>query len=147
MSTASPTRDDAAALTVYEQSHGEAMTADREPWFSAIGVFPRDEALGTYAYLCCNCGVITPQREWTYWQRPDTDDWKEDEWRPSRPDEGDPMMRCPSCQWEHVDDDSNPGVYDGSLAELAYERERLLADPVFAELWTANSHPQSHGKP
>jgi hypothetical protein len=79
--------------------------------------------------LCCNCGTITLERSWTYWQR-DEETW---EWRPSRDGEGDPMCKCPECEWEHIDDDSNPGLYLGSLQEMHAERETIRDD--YTEFW------------
>jgi hypothetical protein len=67
-------------------------------------------------------------------QREDDEDGLGQHWRPSRDGEGDPMMRCPVCSWEHVDDDSGPGVFDGTFREVDDERDRLLPD--FADLWT-----------
>ncbi len=80
--------------------------------------------------LCLACGCIAPEYQWTYWQR-----GEDDGWRRSEPGEGDPMMRCPSCGWEHVDDDSGNGIFDGTHSEaLAYARE---VEPRYAEDWDA----------
>jgi hypothetical protein len=88
-----------------------------------------------WACLCCACGVVSLERDWTYWQRSDDEaaDWNGEEWRLSVPGEGDPMMRCPACGCEHTDTDDNPGVYTGTLAEMEAQRETDLAH--FADQW------------
>lgn len=91
--------------------------------------------------LCCNCGVITPERGWTYWQRNDAGHPRYDaasgpgagEWRPSRKGEGDPMMRCPHCAHEHEDSDGNAGLYEGTREEMVAERSRIADD--FLDDW------------
>lgn len=78
--------------------------------------------------LCVNCGTITLERSWTYWQGEDDADGNGTHWRPSEHGEGDPMCKCPECGWEHVDDDSGPGLYLGSLQAMHAEREALRDD-------------------
>jgi hypothetical protein len=90
----------------------------------------RQALLADYFYLCCNCGTITPFVEWQLLQRDD-----EGKLVPSQEGDCDPICKCPSCGWEHTDDDANPGIYDGARAELEVEHARLAADPVFADLW------------
>lgn len=80
------------------------------------------------ACLCCMCGTVSLERDWTYWQADD-----EGEWRPSQPGEYDPMMRCPRCKWEHRDTDDGSGVYMGTLAEMEAQRDKDL--PEFGEWW------------
>lgn len=80
------------------------------------------------ACLCCICGTVSLERDWTYWQRAE-----EVGWRPSLMGEGDPMMRCPACKWEHVDLDDGSGVYMGTLVEMEAQREEDL--PEFGEWW------------
>lgn len=77
------------------------------------------------ACLCCVCGTVSMERDWTYWQTADDEapDWNGEEWRPSLPGEGDPMMRCPACKWEHRDIDDGSGVYMGTLAEMEQQHE------------------------
>lgn len=67
--------------------------------------------------LCCNCGVISPEESWTYWQSTESGPW-----RRSIVHEEDPMMLCPVCGWEHQDTDGNPGVHEGSVEEMIAER-------------------------
>jgi hypothetical protein len=73
------------------------------------------------AYLCCVCGTVSLESAWTYWQRDD-----EAEWRPALEGEGDPMLRCPACEWEHTDTEDGSGVYMGTLAEMEAQREADL---------------------
>lgn len=80
-----------------------------------------------YFYLCYACGAIRPHAWWTFWKREPEEG---DTWIPSRAGDSDPMCRCPECGWEHVDDDSSPGLYDGTLAEMVAERAVLEADQV-----------------
>ena len=81
-----------------------------------------------YWLLCLACGSVANESEWTYWQRDE-----EGNWRPPLPCEYDPMMRCPACGWEHVDDDSNPGIMDGTREQVdAYRAEE---EPEYAEWW------------
>jgi hypothetical protein len=82
-----------------------------------------------FAYLCLNCGAINRFTDWSFMKR----DYETGALVPVSENDYDPICICPGCGWEHVDDDSNPGIYDGSLAELAAERERLA--PEYAELW------------
>jgi hypothetical protein len=81
-----------------------------------------------YYYLCCNCGVITPYADWTAWFRDPEYDGPEVEapLTPAPMGWQDPIMRCPSCSWDHVDDDSGPGIYDGTKAAMLAERTRLV---------------------
>lgn len=82
-----------------------------------------------YVILCLACGCIAPEPEWSYWQH-DFESDADDAWRPARPGEGDPMMRCPSCGWEHIDDDGNPGIYDGTNLEVRRYRQEIADDRV-----------------
>lgn len=87
------------------------------------------------ACLCCACGTVSFESAWTYWQWADDEapGWNGDQWRPSLPGEGDPMMLCPACKWEHRDTDDGSGVYQGTLAEMEAQRE---ADrPDMGESW------------
>jgi hypothetical protein len=77
-----------------------------------------------YQYLCCACGAIRPHSTWTFWKREPEEG---DTWIPSERGDTDPMCRCPECGWEHVDDDSSPGLYDGTLEEMIVERTTLVA--------------------
>lgn len=84
--------------------------------------------------LCCCCGTITAESKWTYWQS--KDDWEDekDKWRPSLPDEGDPMCLCPTCGWEHIDlDDGCSGFYSGTWQEMG--SERIKDWPDHGEWW------------
>lgn len=80
--------------------------------------------------LCCNCGVISPEESWTYWQPTESGPW-----RRSIRGEGDPMMLCPVCGWEHRDIDDGSGVYEGTLEEMIAERLSLLQNPMWADSW------------
>lgn len=83
--------------------------------------------------LCCNCGVVTLERTWTYWQA--RDDWKDeaDKWRPSENGETDAMAVCPRCKCEHRDGDYSPGYYLGTITEMYAERAQIVDD--YAEDW------------
>lgn len=85
--------------------------------------------------LCCMCGTISLERDWTYWQQADDEaaDWNGEQWRPSLPGEGDPMMLCPACKWEHRDTDDGSGVYMGTLAEM--EAQRAEDEPEYGDWW------------
>lgn len=103
----------------------------RVPWFPAPGDYDRVAlADHDYTYLCCACGEITPEEHWSYWARDD-----EGKLVPNPPGEEPAVSTCPACRWEHVDDDSNPGIYDGTLAENEKQRAELSADPVWADFW------------
>lgn len=90
------------------------------------------------ACLCCMCGSISLERDWTYWQMADDEapDWDGKEWRPSLPGESDPMMLCPACGWPHRDTDDGSGVYEGTLAEMEIQREKDL--PEMGESWAVH---------
>lgn len=80
--------------------------------------------LDDYHYLCFNCGFITPYDRWEGWNWDD-----KGENRVPVP-EGEEAMyqRCPVCHWDHWDDDSNPGIQDGTVPELEKEREEVIRD-------------------
>jgi hypothetical protein len=96
------------------------------------------------ACLCCVCGTVSLERDWTYWQNWDAEDvilgldqpapegadpeMLRQGWRPSLDGEGDPMMLCPACKWEHRDSDDGSGVYQGTVAEMELQREADLPD-------------------
>lgn len=80
--------------------------------------------------LCCNCGVISPQQDWTFWQPTESGPW-----RRSLQDETDPMALCPVCGWKHRDTDDGSGYYEGDDAYCVAERLRLLQNPMWAESW------------
>lgn len=87
-----------------------------------------------YCYLCCACGVISPADEYIplKYERDCDGDLV-----PAESGYGDPTLRCPACDHDHVDDDSNPGVEDGTRRELERIRERkyLPGDGGWAERW------------
>lgn len=79
--------------------------------------------------LCCCCGTITSESQWTYWQAKDDWDDEKDKWRPSEPGEGDPMCLCPTCGWEHIDlDDGCSGYYSGIWEEMSVQRSEDLTE-------------------
>jgi hypothetical protein len=85
-------------------------------------------------HLCCVCGTVSAERDWTYWQRnPDEATEGETPWVPSQPGEEDPMCVCPACKWEHRDTDDGSGFYEGTLAEMEAQREADL--PEYGEWW------------
>lgn len=74
-----------------------------------------------YCYLCFNCGSITPVCEWAMFHY--TEDGKR---RAPGKGETDPVCECPVCLWEHIDDDGNPGIIDGTREQCEAEREGAL---------------------
>lgn len=78
-----------------------------------------------YWYLCFECGSMTVVRAWSFWKR-DIDG--DGDLIPAEDGDMDPICRCPTCGWDHVDDDSNPGIADGTRADVEAERKRALAD-------------------
>ena len=85
---------------------------------------------GDYWYLCCNCGGMAPADTFAPLKR-DDDGWL----IPVEPGDMDPILRCPICAHLHTDDDGNPGIEDGTRAEVAATRERYMADPVWRDSW------------
>lgn len=66
--------------------------------------------------LCGECWSITPMQDWKGFN------W-DDEHENLVPSGDDPTFyRCPACLTDHSDDDSSPGVWDGSLAEMRQVR-------------------------
>lgn len=66
--------------------------------------------------LCGNCWRISHPNGWWGWN--DVDGVPEDT-------DGDPSYyRCPSCGFDHRDDDADPGVWDGTREELVIIRLR-----------------------
>lgn len=81
--------------------------------------------------LCGQCGSISHESKWDY-LKPDD----EGGLIPAGPRDEDPIMRCPACGHDHVDDDSGPGLYGGMYEEM--ERDRLLTleeSPDLAQTW------------
>ena len=93
---------------------------------------PRDARRPLWC-LCCNCGVPTVERRWTYWQWEDDEDGQDQHLRPSRDGETDPMARCPHCGCEHRDGDYSPGYYIGTRAEMDAERAQIADD--YLDAW------------
>jgi DNA-directed RNA polymerase subunit RPC12/RpoP len=88
-----------------------------------------------YSYLCGNCGKITLAGSWEALVRDD-----EGEYLIPAPDGWmDPVIRCPACSFDHTDDDSGPGVWDGTRLEVHRIRRDLLAekDGVWADAWAS----------
>lgn len=84
---------------------------------------------GSWHYLCCNCGGVAPAVEFEAFVRDD----EGEHWIPAPDGSSDPMLRCPLCKHEHVDDDSNPGLYDGTRTQML--RQRAEIEPEYAEWW------------
>lgn len=108
----------------------------------ADGRAGRQSSAGSHC-LCCVCGTVSAEADWTYWQRDD-----EAEWRPQLPGEGDPMARCPACGWEHTDLDDGSGVYQGTLEQM--EAQRAADLPEQGEWWAerladAETSPRPEG--
>lgn len=82
-----------------------------------------------YNYLCFACGNISAFSHWTLLQR----DIETGLLRLSRWGESDPICVCPVCEWQHTDDDGNPGILDGPETTLAAEREKQKS--IWADLW------------
>jgi hypothetical protein len=80
-----------------------------------------------YCYLCFNCGGIAPYTDWTFWEYDDDGLFLV----PFAPGGSDPIERCPHCKWNHIDDDGNPGIQDGTREELLHERERWARDAFY----------------
>lgn len=107
-------------------------------WLQSFCVFGVDgrpvskpQSQPDYWYLCCNCGGVAPA---DYFEALRWDD--EGELVPAPDGWEDPILRCPVCRWEHTDDDSNPGLYDGTFDEMQKQRAELAADLSYAELWS-----------
>jgi hypothetical protein len=82
-----------------------------------------------YYYLCGACGEVTAHRRWTGLVR----DQETEEMRPARDGEEWDLDVCPACGYEHRDDDSDPGVWGGTIAQMDQERAVQFAD--LADFW------------
>jgi hypothetical protein len=80
--------------------------------------------------LCGNCGNVSPYADFRGMQFDDeTGDLV-------LSDSDDPSaVQCPICKYEHTDDDSGPGLWEGTAMEMMRTRRELAADPVWADLW------------
>jgi hypothetical protein len=83
---------------------------------------PGTKARGAYLYLCCGCGEISPASAFT----PLKWDEEHEHLVPIEPGDTDPILRCPRCDWEHTDDDANPGLYDGDRDLVEQLRQHLV---------------------
>lgn len=81
--------------------------------------------------LCGACGVTTSADLWTAW------DYGEMAGELIAAPEGEAgaFYTCPACRFEHQDDDSDPGVWSGTLAEMEAERARLVIDGGWPQWW------------
>lgn len=68
--------------------------------------------------LCGECGCITFARDWTAWNHAED----RDELVPAPDGDEGNYYRCPACGYDHRDDDSDPGVWEGGLEEMKAER-------------------------
>jgi DNA-directed RNA polymerase subunit RPC12/RpoP len=87
-----------------------------------------------YVYLCGNCGKITAADTWEALV------WDDDHEQlvPAPDGAMDPTLRCPACSFDHTDDDSSPGVWDGTEWQVRRYRRDLLAEPdsVWGDAWS-----------
>jgi hypothetical protein len=83
-----------------------------------------------YFYLCWNCGSITPFAQWQMLCYSE----EFDRLVLAPPGYEDPVLRCPTCRWDHTDDDANPGISDGRSV-IALEDERKAAMAEWGEHW------------
>lgn len=91
--------------------------------------------LSDHFYLCGNCGGVAHWESFRAFLRDD----ETGEYYELNPGVKctDPMLKCPKCGWEHVDDDSNPGLWGGTRLSVQRERASLLAEPdgPWADNW------------
>jgi hypothetical protein len=109
-----------------------ALTArSRNPAPARTAASARQIAARTGHYLCGHCGTISPD-DWEAFTRDDQGGLT-----PAITDDHDPIIRCPTCRYDHTDDDADHGVWGGSRAEMERERARLLRDrPRYFDEWT-----------
>lgn len=84
-------------------------------------------------YLCFACGHIGPADHFKPFVVADLNEGLEGGWAPAPPGSSDPMLLCPLCKWQHQDDDSNPGLADGTYVECFNELCRVVND--YREAW------------
>lgn len=109
----------------------DKVKAEIERLLDSIVRRVREWGMEDYCYLCCNCGFITPYELWTFWKWEDEGD--EQKMVPAGKGDMDPICRCPVCKWDHTDDDSNPGIIDGTYDDCVKERPRQAE--MFEDLW------------
>lgn len=72
--------------------------------------------------LCGECYQISPIESWEGYN------W-DDEHEHIIPSGNDPTFwKCPSCGYAHIDDDSDPGVYEGSYEQMIHQVKELIND-------------------
>ena len=78
-----------------------------------------------YWYLCWNCGFVTPFSKWRL-MKWDIEAEEADAplMIPVEDGDSDPICVCPVCEWEHEDNDSGPGILDGTYQEMVSERQK-----------------------
>lgn len=96
----------------------------------AASPVPVEPEASDYWYLCCECGKVTIGESWLAFNYNEA---HEDETTPYEPRlipaESDPsVFRCPACGHDHEDNDSGPGVFDGTRENVIAERTRLIND-------------------
>lgn len=85
--------------------------------------------------LCGECGSVTLSTVWGSLNRDHASE--DDAARVEAPRGEEPSFCvCPVCHCEHIDDDSDSGVWSGALVEMEATRATLLLDwPAHAEVW------------
>jgi hypothetical protein len=102
------------ATALLARSRDPAPTRTAAPW--------PQTAARTGHQLCGNCGTISPD-DWDAFTRDD-----QGELTPATTNDHDPIIRCPTCRYDHTDDDADPDVWAGTRAEMERERARLVRD-------------------
>lgn len=77
--------------------------------------------------LCGNCGGIANAGLWQGLNRDEETDQLVGYDGPNEPH----FWRCPLCGFDHTDDDGDPGVWAGAVADMLHQRRRLLAEDDF----------------
>lgn len=107
----------------------EQIKRDIRYWLDCIEQGMRDWAMDDYCYLCCNCGFITPFAKWTLLKYDENENLV-----PVEDGDMDPHCVCPVCSHMHIDDDSNPGMRDGTRTEC--EEARKEEAKIFQDHWS-----------
>lgn len=106
-----------------------------------------------YSYLCGNCGEIRPAAEYgRFIHDYDGRFGPEGELVPTPEGEETTVDRCPACGFDHEDNDTGPGAWAGSRADMETERAKLIEDSHWVDLWietwralaTTQPDPQQH---
>lgn len=115
-----------AVEKAYKELTGERARFLFSGWGATLTESERavvENRLPRHSYsLCGVCYQISDSSEWNGYN------WDDEHEHIIKVD-GDPtFFECPQCHYHHIDDDSDPGVWEGSFDQMLFEVKCLIND-------------------